>query len=411
MMSPHGTWELLMTRSVVELLGEDAIQRIRLPVSRAGGLPRQAYTSQEFFELERERLFPRVWVGVGFTSDVPEPGDAMPLMIAGLPIILCRDKEGRIRAFHNVCRHRAAMVLEKPAKGLNVLRCPYHAWAWDLQGNLRAMPYFDGTPDGRDCGLDWSANGLVPIRTGVWHHWVFINLDGNAPPLEDYLAPMNELTAGFDLSATRLHRRLDWQFNANWKFQNDNWETYHHVWVHEGIFTRMSEDLDFETREPRMRPMQWENVVTLKRQPGSNRLTFNGDGLPLIPATSGHETRAGGTSLIFPNVTLTVSENHLASVITDPLAPDRTHAILGFFFVGDAAISDEMAPYREPVLDRWLGKSRDSRGMDGIRSQDFSIWESQQIARRSAVADDVKFSPVWERNIHHFHNRMIDALL
>ena len=400
-----------MPRSVVELLGEDAIKRIRLPVSQAGGLPRQAYTSQEFFELERERLFPRVWVGVGFTSDVAEPGDAVPLLVAGLPIILCRGKDGQIRAFHNVCRHRAAMVLEKPAKGLNVLRCPYHAWAWDLQGSLKAMPYFDGTPDSRDCGLDWGANGLVPIRTAVWHHWVFVNLDGNAPPLEDYLAPMNELTAGFDLSATRLHRRLDWEFNANWKFQNDNWETYHHVWVHEGIFTRMSEDLDFTTREPRMRPMQWENVVTLKRQPGSNRLTFNGDGLPLIPPTPGHETRAGGTSLIFPNVTLTVSENHLASVITDPLAPDRTHAVLGFFFVGDAATSDDMAPYREPVLDRWLGKSRSSRGMDGIRSQDFSIWESQQIARRSAVADDVKFSPVWERNIHHFHNRMIDALL
>lgn len=225
-----------MPRSVVELLGEDAIERIRLPVSQAGGLPRQAYTSQEFFELERERLFPRVWVGVGFTSDVAEPGDAVPLLVAGLPIILCRGKDGQIRAFHNVCRHRAAMVLEKPAKGLNVLRCPYHAWAWDLQGSLKAMPYFDGTPDSRDCGLDWGANGLVPIRTGVWYHWVFVNLDGSAPPLEDYLAPMNKLTAGFDLSATRLHRRLDWEFNANWKFQNDNWETYHHVWVHEGIF-------------------------------------------------------------------------------------------------------------------------------------------------------------------------------
>ena len=181
-----------MPRSVVELLGEDAIERIRLPVSQAGGLPRQAYTSQEFFELERERLFPRVWVGVGFTSDVAEPGDAVPLLVAGLPIILCRGKDGQIRAFHNVCRHRAAMVLEKPAKGLNVLRCPYHAWAWDLQGSLKAMPYFDGTPDSRDCGLDWGANGLVPIRTGVWYHWVFVNLDGSAPPLEDYLAPMND---------------------------------------------------------------------------------------------------------------------------------------------------------------------------------------------------------------------------
>jgi choline monooxygenase len=400
-----------MTRSVVEILGEDAIERIRRPIKQAGGLPRQAYTGQEFFDLERERLFPRKWFGIGFTSDVPEPGDSVPLMAAGVPIILCRGKDGQIRAFHNVCRHRAAMVLEKPAKGLNILRCPYHAWAWDLEGTLKGMPYFDGTPDSRDCGLDWSKNGLVPVRVGVWHHWVFVNLDGNAPPLEEYLAPMIELTAGFDLGATRMHKRLDWEFNANWKFQNDNWETYHHVWVHEGIFTKMSEDLDFETREPRMQTLQWENVVTLKRRPGSNRLTFNGEGLPLLPRVTGLEDATGGTSLIFPNVTITVSENHLASVITDPLAPDKTHAILGFFFVGDAASSPEMEAFRKPVLDRWLGKSRDSRGMDGIRSQDFSIWESQQIARRSVVADDVKFSAVWEKNIHHFHNQMVDALI
>ncbi len=399
-----------MTRSVSEILGEDAIARIRRPIAQAGGLPRQAYTSQEFFDLERERLFPRVWFGIGFTSDVPDPGDAIPLMVAGLPIILCRGKDGQLRAFHNVCRHRAALVLEKPAKGINILRCPYHAWAWDLDGILKGMPYFDGTPDSRDCGLDWSKNGLVPIRLGVWHHWVFVNLDGNAPPLEEYLAPLTALTAGFDIAGTHLHKRLDWEFNANWKFQNDNWETYHHVWVHEGIFTKMSDDIDVETREPRMRSLQWENVVTLKRGPGSNRLTFNGEGLPLIRQV-GHEDATGGTSLVFPNVTLTVSENHLASVITDPLAPDKTHAILGFFFLGDAATSPEMEPYRKPVLDRWLGKSRDRHGMDGIRSQDFSIWESQQIARRSAVADDVKFSQVWEKNIHHFHNQMINALV
>src|SRR5690606_62375 len=149
---------------------QDAIDRIRLPIEQAGGLPRQAYTSQELFELERERLFPRVWLGIGFTNDVPEPGAAVPMVVAGVPIILGRGKDGTIRAFHKVCRHRAAMVLEKPAKGTNVLRCPYHAWAWDLEGKLRAMPYFDGTPDGRGCHLDFEKNGLVPVRVGVWHH-------------------------------------------------------------------------------------------------------------------------------------------------------------------------------------------------------------------------------------------------
>src|SRR5271167_2934114 len=261
-----------MARSVVEILGEEAIRRIRLPIAEAGGLPRQAYISDEFFALERERLFPRGWMAIGFTSDVPEPGDAVPLMVAGLPIILCRDKTGEIRTFHNVCRHRAAQVLVKPSKGLKLFSCPYHAWAFNLDGSLKGIPYFDGTPGGRECNLDWEKNALVPVRVGVWHHWVFVNLDGNAPPLEEYIAPLIRLTEGFDLSATRFHQRVDWEFAANWKFQNDNWETYHHTWVHEGIFEKMSDDLEFETREPWMQTLSWGNVSTLQRRKGSNRI-------------------------------------------------------------------------------------------------------------------------------------------
>lgn len=404
-----------MVESVFSLLGEEAIRRIRMPIEDACGLPRQAYTSQEFFDLERERLFPRVWMGIGFTSDVPDPGDAIPLMVAGVPIILCRDKAGEIRAFHNVCRHRAALVLEKPAKNLSVFSCPYHAWAYGLDGALKGIPFFDGTPDSKNSSIDWSKNGLAPVRLGVWNHWVFVNLDGKAPPLLEYLAPLIKLTDGFDLSSTKFHKRVDWEFQANWKFQNDNWETYHHTWVHEGIFERISDDLDMETGEPYAQTLQWENVVTLKRRPNPNRkatmLNLHGMRLPPIPRIPGFEDNLGGTSLVFPNVTITLAENHLASVITDPLAPNRTHAILGFFFVGDAATAPDMEEARKPILDRWLGVSRDRHGMDGIRSQDFSIWESQQIARQSYIANDVKFSPVWEKNIHHFHKRLVDALL
>lgn len=398
-------------RSVIDILGEDAVNAIRLPVESAGGLPRQAYIGQEFFDLERRNLFPRVWMGIGFTSDVPEPGDAIPLMVAGVPIILCRDKNGAIRAFHNVCRHRAALMLDKPAKGLNGFSCPYHAWAYGLDGALKAIPYFDGTPDSKNCGLDFEKNGLMPVRLDTWHHWVFVNLDGKAPPLAEYLAPLTELTRGFDIGATRFHKRVDWHFDANWKFQNDNWETYHHVWVHKGIFTKISDDIEFETRKPWMEPLQYENVVTLQRRPRSSSLSFNANSLPLIPPVAGEKRAPGGTSLVFPNVTITVAENHLASVITDPLAPDKTHAILGFFFTGDAATDPAAEEHRKPVLDRWLGKTRERYGNDGIRSQDFLIWEGQQVARQSPVANDVKFSPVWEKNIHHFHNRLIDAMM
>ncbi len=354
-------------------------------------------------------------MGVGFECDIPKAGDAMPIMVGKLPLILVRNKQGEIKAFHNVCRHRASMVLTQPEKGLTSLTCPYHAWAWDLDGKLKAIPYFDGTKNGRNTDLDWSKYGLVPVRCAVWHHWVFVNLDGNAPPIEQHVKPLEDLIQGADLGATSVAKREDWEFKANWKLQNDNWETYHHIWVHKGIFNKISDDLEMKTGRPWSDTLQWDNLVTLKTREGRPPRSDSGGygnaahALPSIPMPPGVEHNTC-TSIIFPNVTLTVSNNHLASVITDPIAPDRTVGKLGFFFVGEAAKAKKYVAGRKQVLDRWLGKSRSVSGGDGIRSQDFGVWEVQQIARQSPVADEVVFSPVWERNIHHFHNQLLDTI-
>lgn len=404
-----------MAKTVEQILGKRAISAVRKPVEKAGGLPGAAYTNQEFFDLEQAQFFPRTWMGVGFECDIPKPGDAMPIMIGKLPIILVRNKAGEIKAFHNVCRHRASLVLTEPSKGLKTLTCPYHAWAWDLDGDLKAMPFFDGTKDGRKTNLDWCKYALAPVRCAVWYHWVFVNLDGKAPPIEDHVKPLTDLIKGTQIGATKVGKRLDWSFDANWKLQNDNWETYHHIWVHKGIFNKMSDDLELKTGKPWTESLQQDSFVTLKARKGRPpRAKSGGKGdvanpLPPIPMAEGTE-RTICTSILFPNVTLTVTENHLASVITDPIAPDRSVAKLGFFFVDGAAKGKKYAPARKQVLDRWLGKSRSSTKRDGIRSQDFGIWEAQQIARQSPIADEVVFSPVWERNIHHFHNQLLDTL-
>ena len=398
-----------MSRNVAELLGNEAIDAIRRPVEKAGGLPGYAYTSQEFFELEQEQLFPRTWMGIAFADDIPNPGDALPVMVGKLPIILVRNGAGEIRGFHNVCRHRASMVLTEPCRGAKHLTCPYHAWAWDLDGNLEATPYFDGSPDGRGADLDRASLGLVPVRIAVWHHWVFVNLDGAAPPIEEHVSALLGLIGNADLSTTRVAKRVDWAFDANWKLQNDNWETYHHTWVHHNFFTKISNDVDLETNTPWMEPVQGKHMVSLRFRKDAP-VVRKSYGLPPIPFAAGTD-RVTCTSIIFPNVTLTLQTNHVASVITLPVAPNRTIARMGFFFVGDAAIDPKHAEGRENVLDTWLGKSRRNDGRDGIRSQDMGIWEVQQIARQSPVADQVLFSPVWERNIHHFHNELLDTMM
>lgn len=395
-------------RTIEEILGRDVIAALRRPVEDARGLPGLAYTSRDFFELEQKRLFPRTWMCIGFTADVPNPGDATPITAAGLPLLVVRGRDNEIRVFHNVCRHRATMVVTAPETGLRRLSCPYHAWTYALDGKLEAIPYFDGTKQGTRCNLDRSQLGLIPVRSATWHHWIFVNIHENAPPLSEYIRPLEELINGADLSAARMGHREDWQWGANWKFQNDNWETYHHTWVHKDVFTKLSDDLDLATGEPKAEPIPLGTVVTLKRRAGTDFYP-SGNDLPYIPIPEGRE-RVRCTSVVFPNLTLTLQSDHLASVVAMPIAPDRTISKMAYFFVGEAATSPEFASGRKRALDRWLGPTRRIEDRGGIRSQDMLIWENQQVARSSPIADDVLFSPVWERNIHHFQNMVVDVM-
>ena len=398
--------------SAEELLGHDAIAAVRRPIESARGLPAAAYTSEDFYTLERRALFPKLWVAAAFTADLPDVGDARPVTIAGVPIILARDRDGTIKAFHNVCRHRAALVLTAPAKGLNQFSCPYHAWAWTLGGVLRATPYFDGTKAAKDSPIVWAENGLMPVRVGVREPLIFVNLDGAAPPLEASLAPFEQHVVGnLDFDALRFGSAFEWEFAANWKTVGDNWEIYHHTWVHANFFPRISEDLDFETRQPKYRSLADGTLLTLRRVGAPAKNMAPVAGMPFIPTRDGALPSVhASTSYLIPNVIATLHAEHLHLAIVEPLAADRTRLRLAFFFVGDAATSPAYLAEREAVIDRRIGRSRDPKAQDGIRNQDIAIWEGQQIARGSPVADDVKFSATWESNVHYFQNLILDVL-
>src|SRR5229473_659035 len=175
---------------VADLLGEDAIAALQRPLEAARALPPAAYVDADFFALERKLVFHRNWIGIAFGHDIPAPGDAMPVEAAGLPLILVRDRAGEVRAFHNVCRHRGSALLSEPVKGQPTLRCPYHGWAYGLDGRLRATPLWDGQRVAAQGALDRGSLGLATVRCGVWADVVFVDLSGTAPPLAEFVRPL-----------------------------------------------------------------------------------------------------------------------------------------------------------------------------------------------------------------------------
>ena len=120
------------------------IEVVKNPIKEAHGLPNECYTSTEYLEFEKEKIFKNKWTVIGVGSSVPNPGDAKPYNLLNIPLIIIRDKKGKVRVFHNVCSHRGFKLLKEPCSLKNTLRCPYHSWSYSFKGKLVATQHIGG---------------------------------------------------------------------------------------------------------------------------------------------------------------------------------------------------------------------------------------------------------------------------
>jgi len=201
-------------------------------VRTSGGartLPGRHYTSPEIFDLERQRIFRTRWICVGLAADIPEPGNYMLADVAGDSLIVLRDRGGAIRVMHNVCRHRGTRLCENDAGmfGRHIV-CPYHAWAYDLDGRLAAAPIMDEVE-----GFDREDYPLHAVATTVWEGLVFINL-GDAPqPFDEAFAPVMGKFSAWGLDRLAPVHRTEYHVRANWKLMMQNYsECYHCPCLH-----------------------------------------------------------------------------------------------------------------------------------------------------------------------------------
>ena len=193
-------------RSVQRLQPEDytkpeTYRNMRSDVSMAMTLIPDAYTSEAFYQLEEQRVFATSWVYVGCLSDFEKVGDSVVATIAGQSVVVVRNKAGELRAFYNVCRHRGVQLVDEGCTHLKrMFRCPYHAWAYDFDGNCLGTPLFtnsDIPEDKREIfdmsdvkAFDKADYGLFPVRLETWGFMVFVNLDENAAPLSEQLGDL-----------------------------------------------------------------------------------------------------------------------------------------------------------------------------------------------------------------------------
>jgi choline monooxygenase len=370
----------------------DAVSR---PLNKAVGLPGAAFNDPDFLALENERLFARTWVAAASMSDIPEPGDAVLVVVAGLPLVILSDRDGAVRGFHNICRHRAMTVVAERCSGLKSLRCPWHAWTYGLDGRLVATPNLGGIGKAEAEGFDKADLGLKPVRVDTWLGIVFVNLDGAAKPLEHHTEPLRKRYAAFDFSCLNHGGSTERVFEANWKLAIEGGiEDYHLPWVHPQA---VNGDVVWTPRT------EWadERYVGVTGKIGyddpertpvtdTRRKTI----LPTFPNLPGDVDVNGGFICQFPNLGVGVFHDHVVTTIFTPLDAERTHARKDYLFVGDAAHDPAMAEARSQVIQGWIT----------IGDQDKPIVEEvhrNHKARQRAGIDTV-FSPYWEGAVQHF---------
>jgi choline monooxygenase len=185
------------------VLSADDVAGVTRRPEEARSLPAQIFYAPEVYEFERKVIFRKGWMAVGFGMQVPTPGSILPVTFAGYELLLVRDQDGQVRCFHNLCRHRGMKLATAPARDQKKITCGYHCWTYSLKGKLVATPHINGRNVNDHDGLDKSKLGLLEIRTGMWFDMIFVNLDGNAKPLEEHLAPLRRRVAPEDLASVR----------------------------------------------------------------------------------------------------------------------------------------------------------------------------------------------------------------
>ncbi len=192
-------------------------------------IPFERYASPEFFKLEMERMWPRVWQWACREEHIPEAGDYQVYDIGPHSFIVVRTNNGDIKAYYNACLHRGTKLRPSGTEGAtNDLRCPYHGWTWSLEGELKTVP----------CKWDFAhvdpaKFSLPEVRVETWAGFVFINMDENAPSLAEYMAPLGEHAAGAAFEDRYIALHVQKELPCNWKVAQEAFmESYHVLETH-----------------------------------------------------------------------------------------------------------------------------------------------------------------------------------
>jgi choline monooxygenase len=352
-------------------------------------LPSHFYTDPSMLVREKEKIFRRTWQLVGrLTQPCGEENGAKRTIadsntfftadVLGEPIVITRDASGTLRAFSNVCRHRAGPIAQ--GSGCRrVLQCGYHGWTYTLDGRLIGTPEIDGVEF-----FDRSSFGMIPLRLETWQEFIFVNFDATGPSLATYLGDIPDQAREFSFDNLSLTERRDYIVNCNWKVYVDNYlDAYHIPIVHPGLM----KEIDY----PRYRT---ETSQYHSQQVGPVRALNSGDRV----YQPGAGLKEALYFWVFPNLMLNFYPDNFQINLIVPLSYDKTLTIFEWYFhQAQSAQAENRA--QEAI-----------NFSEVVQQEDIHICEAVQRGMNSALYDRGRYSIKRENGVHHFHMLLSEFL-
>lgn len=372
------------------MLSDQEIAQVRLPLERASLLPPRVYSNDTIYELEKRRLFTRSWLPVCHVSQLPTTGSYVTRVLADEPVIAVRDKDKKVNVMSNVCRHRASILLDGHGQcEANRLICRYHSWTYRLDGQLIGAPHMDQVD-----GFDKSTIRLQHFNSEIWHGFVFVNLDSQAPPMNAQLSTLGDKIAPYQfdkMTAVEVIRRsLPW----NWKVSLENFsESYHQIAVHTKT----------------VQPYNPASLVQYHESDGPYCIFFSPQKPditpppPLVPVIENMpQSYYKGTNIfdVFPYFHVLAESSFALWFDLEVRSEHQTDAVWYMLVPSDklndqnmTALTEEFRHIFGPVLD-----------------EDYAACHGVGVGSRSRVAQPGRLSHM-ERSIHQFQNWWLDKML
>ncbi|GMH23727.1 hypothetical protein Nepgr_025570 [Nepenthes gracilis] len=349
-----------------------------IPIEDSMTPPRSWYTDPDFYSLELDQVFYRGWQAVGYADQIRDAHNYFTGRLGNAEFVVCRDGDGKFRAFHNVCRHHAS-ILAYGSGQKSCFVCPYHGWTYGLDGAL-----LKATKITEPQKIDISEYGLVPVNVGKWGPFVVINLDKERlPQLEaddaiverDWLGSCSEMlsTSGVDSSLSYVCRR-EYTIQCNWKVFCDNYLDggYHVPFAHRSLASGI--DLDTYSTEI------FEKASIQRCNCSSTE-------------TRGDFDRLGSEALyafIYPNFMINRYGPWMDTNLVLPLGPRKCRVVFDYFL--DASLKGDKS-----FIERSLQDS------EQVQMEDIKLCEGVQRGLESPAYNSGRYVYPVENAMHHFH--------